>query len=567
MAAFLSRRSREAQAEPEPVEATLSERVLGHLTERGFVPFHPVLAERFGHRAALFIGVCLYWTKYGLKHAPQRGGWFHMSAKDMTAATTLSRHEQDTVRALLEDRGILEQRLAGRPAVLHYRLDLRSLATALDVVENGEPAPTLDQAWTWFQGTITFYRPLADIGGNAAAGLYLSYLLRQLQQSLTRDGIHGELLQVEPARVARSLCLTPKVVRTARERLKRSGLLSDVGQFQRVNLGAILACLQQQSVKPLPRTGQHMRGGTDLVVSAAKPGRGSAQAAERASLPANLAGGLARHSSGGRFLATFLLGTAGTEVAANRQLGVPRRDGIRGGTTTKSLANDARHGAARSATSQDAQSGKLADRAARTGKLALPNPATHINTGYSIEQQPRAHEIAAMTVSDARRRRDEQRQTPAKAPEKSAPAPSEADLDGLEYPEALTRLHRQGVKHILRGVAADLRQPLLDELAGHLSLPGKTISNPAGWLHRVAIAASEGAPLPLAASTAQVRAARRMAAEREAMAMRVGPPPVQRPRSTPVQHSAIRDEQIAKARALAAETRSLVAKARFGSNR
>lgn len=500
-----------------------------------------------------------------------------MSAKDMAAATTLSRHEQDTVRALLEDRGILEQRLAGRPAVLHYRLDLRSLATALDVVENGEPAPTLDQAWTWFQGTITFYRPLADIGGNAAAGLYLSYLLRQLQQSLTRDGIHGELLQVEPSRVAQSLCLTPKVVRTARERLKRSGLVSDVGQFQQVNLGAILACLQQQAVKPLPRTRQNMRGGTDLVVSAAKPGRGSAQAVERASLPANPAGGLARHSSGGRFLATFLLGTAGTEVAANRQLGVPRRDGTRGGTTTKSLANDARHGAARSATSQDAQSGKLgtavaqsgklADRAAQTGKLALPNPATHINTGYSIEQQPRAHEIAAMTVSDARRRRDEQRQTPAKAPEKSAPAPSEADLDGLEYPEALTRLHRQGVKHILRGVAADLRQPLLDELAGHLSLPGKTISNPAGWLHRVAIAASEGAPLPLAASTAQVRAARRMAAEREAIAMRAGPTPVQRLRGTPIPPSAIRDEQIAKARALAAETRSLVAKARLGNHR
>lgn len=556
MTAFLRLQKTAAQAEPELVEATLSEQVLGHLTERGFVPFHPVLAERFGHRAALFIGVCLYWTKYGLKHAPQRGGWFHMSAKDMTAATTLSRHEQDTVRALMEDHGILEERLAGRPAVLHYRLNLRSLASALDVVENGETAPTLDQAWNWFQGTVTFYRPLADIGGSAASGLYLSYLLRQLQQALTREGIHGELLQVEPARVARSLCLTPKVVRTARERLKRSGLVSDVGQFQRVNLGAILACLHQQTVKPLPAA--RNKRGNSVVPSPAAADSAPPSQGERTTRPAPSAVSMSSNSKPPSAFVSVWFGPGEGEVAANRQLDGKRTAGAqapRGVRTGPAHSED--HPVAQSGKlgTAVAQTGKLADRAAHTGKLELPKAATHINTGYSIQLLPHTRVVAAMAAPAPRRRRDDQMPQERRSPLEGPSVPSDADLDGLEYPEALSRLHREGVKHVLRQVDANLRQVLLDELAGHLALPGKTINNPAGWLHRVAEQAASGCVLPLAASTAQIRAAKRKAAEREAKAISGVGVPVQRIAPAPPPPSRLRDEHLAKAKAVAAEMR------------
>lgn len=557
MTAFLRLQKTAAQAEPELVEATLSEQVLGHLTERGFVPFHPVLAERFGHRAALFIGVCLYWTKYGLKHAPQRGGWFHMSAKDMTAATTLSRHEQDTVRALMEDHGILEQRLAGRPAVLHYRLNLRSLASALEVVENGETAPTLDQAWNWFQGTVTFYRPLADIGGSAASGLYLSYLLRQLQQALTREGIHGELLQVEPARVARSLCLTPKVVRTARERLKRSGLVSDVGQFQRVNLGAILACLQQQTVKPLPAA-RNKRGSSGVPPSAAAAESASPSKSDRTMQPGGRFNSTSPESRPPSRFLSFWIGPVGCEVAANRQLDGQRASDVRlphGARIAPFPSED--HPVAQSGKlgTAVAQTGKLADRAAQTGKLELPKAATHINTGYSIKLLPHTRVVAAMAAPAPRRRRDDQIPQERRSPQEGPSVPSDADLDGLEYPETLSRLHREGVKHVLRQVDANLRQVLLDELAGHLALPGKTINNPAGWLHRVAEQAASGCVLPLAASTAQIRAAKRKAAEREARAMSGGGVPVKRIAAAPPPPSRLRDEHLAKAKAVAAEMR------------
>ena len=87
-----------------PVGSTVHEEIRLHLDERGFVPFHPLLAEKLGHKAAIFVGMSLYWTRHSLRNHPKREGWFHMSIQQWQQSIGLSRTEQATVRELLRIR-------------------------------------------------------------------------------------------------------------------------------------------------------------------------------------------------------------------------------------------------------------------------------------------------------------------------------------------------------------------------------------------------------------------------------------------------------------------------------
>lgn len=160
--------------------------VLQHLNARGFVPFHPTLGQHLGHKAALFLGVCLYWTRHGARNNPHRQGWFHLSARQIEDATSLSRREQDTVRDMLAKAGLLDQHLAGRPAVMHFKINLRNLANRLEIIDGA--TATVETAWAWFEKSLSFYRPLGDLAGSAGGGLFFSYVLRQQRRSLLSPG-------------------------------------------------------------------------------------------------------------------------------------------------------------------------------------------------------------------------------------------------------------------------------------------------------------------------------------------------------------------------------------------
>lgn len=53
----------------------------------------------------------------------------------------------------------------------------------------------------------------------------------------------------------------------------------------------------------------------------------------------------------------------------------------------------------------------------------------------------------------------------------------------LHLPDRLDPSMRAGVLATIAQASPDLRQAFLDELAGHLAIPSKTIHNPIGWLH------------------------------------------------------------------------------------
>ncbi len=229
---------------------------LQHLGQGGFIQFHLALAEQLGFKAALFLGHALYWSRHLGKKEPQRGGWFFMTARQWEDATGLTAREQASVRELLLQNHLLLERVAGRPARLHYRVDLARLAqwSGLQAHADGAPAITWEAFAPWLKTSISFYRPLARISGSVASGLLLSYLLRQ-QRAAVRSGeatFEGYFrLSHEDARIA--LCLGTKTQRNARERLKALGFLQErAGGLCHVNLHALQDAIGHVEKLPQP---------------------------------------------------------------------------------------------------------------------------------------------------------------------------------------------------------------------------------------------------------------------------------------------------------------------------
>lgn len=107
------------------------------------IAYHLCLAQAFDSvAAAIMLGQAIYWCKR--TSDPER--WFYKSARDWTAETYLSRHEQVAARKAIGD--ILETKRAGIPATCHYRVNYEKLLTRLTkngvLEENGSYNQTIE---------------------------------------------------------------------------------------------------------------------------------------------------------------------------------------------------------------------------------------------------------------------------------------------------------------------------------------------------------------------------------------------------------------------------------------
>jgi hypothetical protein len=92
------------------------------------VGFHRALADvGGGATAGLFLSQALYWSR----RTADPAGWFWKTQQDWQAETALTRREQETARARLRATGVLQERHAGVPAKLYFRVDLARLAALL----------------------------------------------------------------------------------------------------------------------------------------------------------------------------------------------------------------------------------------------------------------------------------------------------------------------------------------------------------------------------------------------------------------------------------------------------
>ncbi|RCW66185.1 hypothetical protein DES41_111143 [Pseudorhodoferax soli] len=502
-------RGESSPADPKLTISMESELVLQHLNARGFVPFHPTLAQHLGHKAALFLGLCLYWSRHAAKNNPQRQGWFYLSSHEIAQATSLSRREQDTVRDALGTAGLLEQQLVGRPARMHYRLNLRHLANRLEVIDAG--TATVETAWAWFQKSVSFYRPLGDLAGSAAGGLFLSFVLRRQRKALLA-GHSADVMRVEPAEVERVLCLSPKVQRSVRQRLMQLGILTlptNAASMVHLNIQAILACVRGQGVAKL-------RSVPEKTAKGIEPQQRSLGLIVQPSLLIECEPGA--RPQAGQFNGLALLRTAmfdtyrrGHEVADFQQLHYPSAAASQGavtvGATVVSPLSDPAQSAMLAA-APGAQTAKLVPvQSAQSAKLRVPKPPSYIQTGSTntTTTNLRSQDAARATQEGCRRRSVEPVQQ----------APCADQLDGLIFPGRLPVGVIDGLRSALSQAPVELRQRLLDELQGQLRIPTKTIHNPVAWMLGLIRACAAGAFLSFADQVAKERQDRCVSAQVE----------------------------------------------------
>lgn len=471
--------------------ASLIDEAMQLLTSQGFVQYYPNLAETLGNfKAALFLGHALYWARHTAVHYKNRDGWFFLTAKQCTQATGLSTREQESARLLLVQHSLIQEKLAGKPAKLHYRINLDRLASCLGI-------SVVDQKANWAQLApllkryVSFYRPLADIAGNVASGLYLSYLLIQQRHVLKYSrSIQGEFTLSQQA-IRNALCLTSKTQRNARDRLKQMGLVQESGNRIRINLLALCPLLHGQEQSPLNADSSNLPPVTEApkLTSIAKP----VAVNELKSAPSRSSKLFGAGTQSQRPL--FDLDSAGA-ARANATVQHALRDpasmnpgrlfaqtSVSPGTACGQLTKTG------SLTTRPvAQNAKLD---AQTAKLTCPNRETKLpkprnnNTTISLQTttRPAIALVSAGDKSDARvelagcRRDDLNFQN---------------DEVDISLPSVLGKQWHEAVRKVLSIAKPEHRQSLLDELEGQLRNPGKHIANPPGYLHSLRVGLESG---------------------------------------------------------------------------
>lgn len=232
---------------------------LTNVVGRDYLSFRPAFVELTGSiNAAVFLSQCIYWTqilhKTGKSQSTQ--GWFWKSQQEWSSETCLSRREQESARSCLVKLGVLEEKRAGMPARMYFRVNTDVLGQRLASLF-GIPY----QNWNWTDVQLTtrllgtpvlVIRHLADICNSIPAGLYLSYLLNQIR----KDNASEVAEQTWRMRIQHQaqLCLkiSKRQAELARQKLREAGLISEQltstappKLATKVNFERLLACLGQ----------------------------------------------------------------------------------------------------------------------------------------------------------------------------------------------------------------------------------------------------------------------------------------------------------------------------------
>lgn len=106
------------------------------------IAFHRIFADIAGNATGgLFLSQLFYWHDKG----SDPDGWIYKTQAEWEAETALSRYEQERARAIMREKGLLEEERRGLPAKMYYRLNVARLTELLNappeikVDGNGDP--------------------------------------------------------------------------------------------------------------------------------------------------------------------------------------------------------------------------------------------------------------------------------------------------------------------------------------------------------------------------------------------------------------------------------------------
>jgi len=92
------------------------------------IAVHPTIIRAVGSvKLGVLWSQFLYW--HGKGEDPD--GWIYKTRNDIEEETALTRREQETARRKGRDLGLIEEKLAGNPAKVHYRININRMAELL----------------------------------------------------------------------------------------------------------------------------------------------------------------------------------------------------------------------------------------------------------------------------------------------------------------------------------------------------------------------------------------------------------------------------------------------------
>ena len=99
------------------------------------IAFHKIFAQISGGiTSGLFLSQLFYWHDKG----SDPDGWIYKNYREWEEETTMTRRELDTARKRLKAIGVIQEKKAGAPAKLFYRIDFDRLIT---LISEFEPTP------------------------------------------------------------------------------------------------------------------------------------------------------------------------------------------------------------------------------------------------------------------------------------------------------------------------------------------------------------------------------------------------------------------------------------------
>jgi hypothetical protein len=106
----------------------LLEEVLGRK-----LAYQPAFTKLGGGRACagVFLSQLFYWTPKATVVIDERDGWVWKTGNQWFGETGLCRDDQVEAREIWKKRGVIEEKLAGQPAKLHFRINRRRLVNLL----------------------------------------------------------------------------------------------------------------------------------------------------------------------------------------------------------------------------------------------------------------------------------------------------------------------------------------------------------------------------------------------------------------------------------------------------
>ena len=92
------------------------------------IAYHRIFVHIAGVAGAILLSQALYWSK----RTSDPNGWFYKTREEWEDETGLGRSAQELARQKLIEAGVMEERLWGIPATMHFKVNIKALELMLE---------------------------------------------------------------------------------------------------------------------------------------------------------------------------------------------------------------------------------------------------------------------------------------------------------------------------------------------------------------------------------------------------------------------------------------------------